>query len=304
MQLNKIKVWISAARLRTLPLSLSGIIVGTAMGNLAGYSDTFIFAFCLLVTVGFQVTSNFANDYGDGIKGTDAEDRIGPQRALQSGKLTAKELKWGIALTSILSMILSIVLLEYVFGLEQLSYFSLFIVLGVLSIWAAIRYTVGKSAYGYQGFGDLFVFLFFGLLAVIGTKFLYAPSVEWYDLLPAFGVGFLCVGVLNLNNLRDIESDRRHGKNTLVVKLGFKNGKVYHLLLLVLSFLTFLSYALLQFPEGFQFFFLLVFILIFVHLVKVMRAKEPKLLDPELKKLALSTFLLSLMFYFTVNYFL
>ena len=175
--MKKAKAWLSAARLRTLPLSLSGIIVGTALANLMSYSDGFIFGLCSLITIGFQITSNFANDYGDGIKGTDADDRVGPKRALQSGALTASELRWGISITALLSIFLTLTLLVYVFGVSQLPYFFIFLVLSIFSIWAAIKYTIGKSAYGYRGLGDVFVFLFFGLLAVLGIKFLYLQHI-------------------------------------------------------------------------------------------------------------------------------
>ena len=257
----------------------------------------------MLVTIGFQVVSNFANDYGDGVKGTDAEDRVGPKRALQSGALTSTELKWGIGVTAFISILLSVCLLNHVFGTENLPYFLLFLILAFLSIWAAIKYTVGKSAYGYRGLGDVFVFLFFGLLAVLGTAFLYSQHISLLNVLPAIAIGFLCVGVLNLNNLRDVESDSNHGKHTLIVKLGFQKGKIYHYLLLISSFVMFLLYSLQQF-QGWELLFLFPFVFISVHLIKVVRTKEPVKLDPELKKLAMSTFLLSLSFYFTVNYFL
>ena len=302
--MRKFKVWLSAARLRTLPLSLSGIITGTALANLGGMGNGVIFTLCLLITIGFQITSNFANDYGDGVKGTDSDDRIGPKRALQSGELSTLELKWGIGITAAISIVLTLILLIYVFGTQQLPYFALFFILGVLSIWAAVKYTVGRSAYGYKGLGDVFVFLFFGLLAVLGTKFLYAQSIVGIDFLPAIAIGLLCVGVLNLNNLRDIQSDTNHGKNTLVVKLGFSNGKTYHLMLLITSFLCFLAFYILEFKLGWTLLVLSPFIIIFVHLEQVMRTQEPVKLDPELKKLALSTFLLSLVLYFAVNYFL
>lgn len=171
----KLKSWISAARLRTLPLSISGIITGTAI---ACYYDKFelsIFLLALLTTVGFQITSNFANDYGDGVKGTDNDERIGPKRALQSGgALSRKELKTGILVTIGINIILVLWLVYTAFGSEQFGVSLSFIVLGALSIWAAIKYTVGKSAYGYRGgLGDLFVFLFFGLLGVLGSMYLY-----------------------------------------------------------------------------------------------------------------------------------
>jgi len=302
--LNKLKIWLGASRLRTLPLSLSGIIVGTALANLESRQDLTIFILCLLTTIGFQITSNFANDYGDGIKGTDAEDRIGPKRALQSGALTAKELKYGIIIAAVLSMITAISLLLYVFETGDWSYLLIFFGLGVLSIWAAIRYTVGQTAYGYRGLGDVFVFIFFGLLAVLGTKFLYVRALDWVDILPATAIGLLCAGVLNLNNLRDIKSDTNHGKNTLVVKLGYANGKVYHLLLIVISFFSFLWYCTMKLPLDWSWLFLIPYGLIAAHTIKVMRVRNPLELDPELKKLALSTFALSVCFIIAVNYFL
>ena len=149
----------------------------------------------------------------------------------------------------------------------------------------------------------MFVFLFFGLLAVLGTKFLYVQSIGLLDFLPAMAIGMLCAGVLNLNNLRDVKSDTRHGKNTLVVQIGFDRGKLYHLFLLMLSFIAFLVFAILKTP-GWGLLFLIPYLLIMIHLIKVLRTKEPVKLDPELRKLALSTFLLSVLFYFTVNYFL
>ncbi len=301
--MKKVKVWLGAARLRTLPLSLSGIITGAALASLAGYSDNLTLALCLLITVAFQITSNFANDYGDGTKGTDADDRIGPKRALQSGLLSSNELKKGIALMAGLSLSLTVFLLVHVFGMEKLPYTITFLVLALFSIWAAIKYTVGDSAYGYQGLGDVFVFLFFGLLSVLGTKFLLAQQIFPIDLLPAIAIGLLCVGVLNLNNLRDVKSDANHGKNTLIVKMGYTNGKRYHAVLLMLSFLCFVIFAVLRLELG-NAFFLLPYVLIFTHLIKVMRTINPVELDPELKKLALSTFLISLLLYIAINYFL
>ncbi len=301
--MRKVKAWIGAARLRTLPLSISGILVGTSLANLEGHQDIVILLFCLLITILFQITSNFANDYGDGIKGTDDEYRLGPERALQSGALTAKELKWGIAVTALISLVVSITLLIYVFGWGNLTYVFLFLGLAAISIWAAIKYTVGDSAYGYKGLGDVFVFLFFGILAVLGTKFLYIQNLQLVDLLPAIGIGCLCVGVLNLNNLRDVVSDRNHGKNTLIVRMGFEKGKRYHLVLLFTSLFSFVGFALIHFKDW-RLFFLAPFVLILIHLVKVLKTSNAVELDPELKKLALSTFFISLMLYLTINYFL
>ncbi|MDT0539534.1 1,4-dihydroxy-2-naphthoate octaprenyltransferase [Croceitalea sp. P059] len=301
--MNKLKAWISAARLRTLPLSISGILLGTALANQDGFNDVTILFLALATTIAFQITSNFANDYGDGVKGTDDETRIGPKRALQSGLLTRAELKLGIIIVALISFVLTLILVYYSFGIENLGYILLFLVLGLFSIWAALKYTMGDSPYGYQGLGDVFVFLFFGLLSVIGTKFLYGNQINLIDILPAIAIGFLCVGVLNLNNLRDVQSDKKHGKNTLVVKLGFENGKKYHYVLLSGSFICFLSYSLITFQSFHSFIYLFFFIPVVIHFVKVVQTNEPRKLDPELKKLALSTFFMALAFYIAINYF-
>ncbi|MCJ7467143.1 MAG: 1,4-dihydroxy-2-naphthoate octaprenyltransferase, partial [Maribacter sp.] len=201
--MSKFLTWVTAARLRTLPLSVSGVVIGTALANFHGKSDGLIFILALFTTVAFQITSNFANDYGDGVKGTDNESRIGPKRAFQSKLLTANELKAGIFSSIITSSFLVAAVLYVSFGKEDLEYIVLFGSLGVISIWAAIKYTVGNSAYGYKGLGDIFVFVFFGLVAVLGAMFLYTKTIFWTALLPACTCGFLSTGVLNLNNLRD-----------------------------------------------------------------------------------------------------
>lgn len=299
----KIKVWISAARLRTLPLSLSGIIVGTALGSMYSEFRWDIFVFALLTTVGFQVTSNFANDYGDGVKGTDNENRVGPKRALQSGQLSRKELKVGIIISIIICILFTIALLYLSFGTENLILTLIFGALGILSIWAAIKYTVGSSAYGYKGLGDLFVFLFFGLLGVMGSMFLYTKALNAMAIFPAVTIGLLSTGVLNLNNLRDYESDKTSNKNTLIVKMGIRNGKIYHVFLIVISFISILAFTFIHYHNWKNTIHLVAFVPIFIHLNKMWKIKNTVLLDPELKKLALSTFLLSILFYFSFNNF-
>lgn len=302
--MTKFKAWLNAARLRTLPLSVSGIIVGAAMANLYGFTNPLVLFLAICTTIGFQVTSNFANDYGDGVKGTDNDDRIGPKRALQSGILTDKELKNGIILSVIINIILSITLLFVAFGTEQLFLILFFLGLAIASIWAAIKYTVGSSAYGYRGLGDVFVFLFFGLLAVLGTLFLFTNYLTVEAVLPAISIGLLSTGVLNLNNLRDCVSDKKAGKNTLVVKMGFEKGKIYHFTILIIAFLSLLIFTFLNYESWINVTHLLVFILIFTHAYKVQKTVDPKELDPELKKLALSTFLLSILFYVSYTIFL
>lgn len=302
--MSTLKAWLNAARLRTLPLSIAGILMGTALASLYGYKDHTIFLLALLTTVGFQVTSNLANDYGDGVKGTDNADRIGPQRALQSGLLGRSELKRGILVSVLLSFILASALVLYAFRHHSLWYVVLFIFLGIASIWASITYTVGDKAYGYKGLGDLFVFLFFGLLSVLGSMFLFTKSITAESFLPAISVGLLSTGVLNLNNLRDYESDKKSNKNTVVVGLGTKKGKQYHYGLLLGAFASMLLFLLLKFNDWKAYVCLLAFVPVFVHLRRVFQIKQAVQFDPELKKLALSTFLLGILSYMLFNYFL
>ena len=294
--MTNIKSWIKAARLRTLPLSLSGIIVGSSIAYAQGAFKVEIFILAMLVTVGFQVISNFANDYGDGVKGTDGKDRIGPERAIQSGEITPEQMLKAIKISGIITLLMALYLVYISFGKENLGYSVIFIGLGLASIYAALKYTMGKNAYGYYGLGDLFVFLFFGILSVCGSYFLYTHSLDLDIFLPAFSVGMLSVGVLNLNNMRDRASDKKSGKNTIVVKIGDEFAKYYHYYLLIASFLTTLLYTSINFVSLKQFLFVIAFIPIAKHLSTVSKNNDPKDLDPELKILALSTFLFSVLF--------
>ena len=291
-----IKNYIQAARLRTLPLSLSGIILGSFIAASEGFFNWLICILALLTTTGFQIISNFANDYGDGVKGTDNKDRIGPKRAIQSGAITPSQMLSAIKISVIITFILAIALIYIAFGKNDFLNLLVFFVLGIMSIVAAIKYTMGENAYGYSGFGDVFVFLFFGLLSVCGSYYLYTKTINYTVFLPAISVGLLSVGVLNLNNLRDRESDIKAGKNTLVVKIGAVFGKYYHYYLLIASLLFALLYTMLKYTSPFQFLFLLAYVPIMKHFQVVYQNKFPKLLDPELKKLAISTFLFALLF--------
>jgi len=301
---TKYRAWLSAARLRTLPLSLSGILVGTAVANIYGYWNLTIFILALITTVAFQITSNFANDYGDGIKGTDNEDRIGPKRAYQSGRLSKSEIIKGIRISVVIDLFLIFLLLYFAFQDEHLMYVVLFVILGMASIWAAIKYTVGNNAYGYKGFGDLFVFLFFGLLSVLGSMFLFTKFLTSMAVLPAASIGFLSTAVLNLNNLRDIVSDKKANKNTVIVKIGLSKGKVYHYTLIILAFISMLIFVGNHFYSWKSGICLIAFVPLFIHLRVVSKIENPRNFDPELKKVALSTFLLGLLFYIGYNYFL
>lgn len=290
------KTWVGAARLRTLPLSISGIIVGTTIAVHEGYFSIVIFSLALGTTLGLQILSNFANDYGDGVKGTDNEHRVGPPRALQSGLISEKEMKKGIVLTAILTLLMAILLIYSAFGQDNFWYAIIFFLLGVSAIVAAIKYTVGTNAYGYRGLGDVFVFIFFGLVAVLGTYFLYAREIYWIALLPASAIGMLSAGVLNLNNMRDRISDANSGKNTLVVKLGEKGAKNYHYTLILGAIILLLIFSFLTSRELNNYIYILAFIPLGLHLKRVFKNKDPRKLDPELKILALSTFAVASLF--------
>lgn len=291
-----IKYYIEAARLRTLPLSISGIIVGSSIAVSQGYFNWIIFILALLTTIGFQVISNFANDYGDGVKGTDNNNRIGPQRAIQSGVITPKQMFKAIKISIILTLIVAILLIYFSFGKDDFLNSSIFFLLGIVSIAAAMKYTMGKKAYGYSGLGDLFVFLFFGLLSVCGSYYLYTKQLDLVIFFPAFSIGFLSIGVLNLNNMRDMESDIISSKNTLVVKIGIRLSKYYHYFLLLFSFLLALLYVVINYKSQIQFLFILAYIPIVKHFIIVYKNTIPELLDSELKKLAISTFVFSILF--------
>lgn len=295
--MSTFKVWISAARLRTLPLSIAGIIAAAAVANDAAVFSLTIFILSLATTLGLQILSNFANDYGDGVKGTDNHERVGPMRAMQSGALTASALKKGIAITAGLTFLLAGWLIYVAFKDQNIWHSTVFLILGITAIAAAIMYTVGRYAYGYRALGDVFVFIFFGLLSVLGGYFLYAKQLDNYVLLPAVVVGLLSTAVLNLNNMRDRISDQRAGKITLVVLLGDKKGKIYHAALILGAAIAALAYGLLKNETLLDYLPMLAFIPLLIHLKNVRNNTIPQDLDPELKKVALSTVLFSLLFF-------
>ncbi len=316
---SKIKAWLSAARLRTLPLSISGILVGSAYAYLtaASYSSLHykldidlslsrivtITALALLTTLGFQVLSNFANDYGDGVKGTDNKERLGPMRAVQSGIITPAQMKKAVIITAIFSLIAAISLIYYSLGLEQMVPFLVFLVLGIAAVWAAIKYTVGDNAYGYSGLGDLFVFVFFGPVSVFGVFYLIIQEINYLLIFPSICIGLLSVAVLNLNNMRDIDNDHLSGKNTIVVKLGLEKAKKLHSFIVTIAVVSNLTIQILLLAgvlvDGFENLLWksivillpsLIIIPLIKHLKVVKNAESSILLDPELKKVALSTF--------------
>ena len=292
----QLKTWISAFRLRTLPLSISGAVVGSSYAYFLGFFDILIFVLIVLTTLSFQILSNLANDYGDGIKGTDNNSRIGPERALQSGAISPKQMKNAIIVNAILSTILALLLIYVAFGVSQLFSSLIFIVLGALSIYAAIAYTVGKSAYGYRALGDLMVFLFFGWLSVMGTYFLFAKDLNSMLLIPASAIGCLSAAVLNLNNMRDLETDLKSNKITLAGYLGKKSSKIYHFVLILSAILLMLIFQFSISYSKIMYLSWIAFIPLIFHLKVVFFIKNPKDFDPHLKLVALSTFVLAILF--------
>ena len=309
-----VRNFIKAARLRTLPLSISGIILGSFLGNKKNmiilsenYSDTNIFIgsfsifqspifwLAIFTTIGFQVLSNFANDYGDGIKGTD-NNRKGEARMVSTGAITPIQMKNAMVITTIISLIIALLLIFVAFGHENFKYSFLFFILGIASIAAAIKYTVGKSAYGYSGLGDLFVFLFFGLLSVVGSYFLFTKQLNIFIFLPAISIGLLSTAVLNLNNMRDQIEDKQYSKNTLVVKLGSQKSKLYHYFLIIGALISALVYVASNYQSLIQYLFLIAFIPLFLNIIVVAQNIIFYELDKELKKVALSTFLFAILF--------
>lgn len=300
-----IKAWLHAARLRTLPLSLSGIIVGTALAALLDVFNGLIFSLALLTTIGFQVLSNFANDLGDSQKGTDNAERVGPARAIQSGQLTAAQVKRGMWVVGLISLVSALLLIRNsVSNLSQTAIYT-YVLLAIACIAAAITYTVGKNAYGYRGLGDIMVFIFFGLVSVIGVFGLYGEGFEWLVLFPAISMGAWSTAVLNLNNLRDITNDAKMQKRTMVVQLGFERAKLYHVFLVSSGLATwFFTVYLLAFNTYNYWLFgaLLPSIGFVLHLKRVLDNHEPASLDPELKKVALLTFFSALLFAILLNF--
>jgi len=294
--------WIKAARLRTLPLSLSGIILGSLIAkwklNSVGESwDVWVFVLALVVTLLYQVLSNYANDYGDGVKGTDKK-RVGEaeSRAVASGKITAKQMRNAVILFSVLSLAFTVLLLYKAFFPGHIQAFYVFIGLGIACIFAAIGYTVGKRPYGYMGLGDVFVFIFFGLVSVMGSYYLFTKTFDWQMILPATAVGLFSVAVLNLNNMRDIESDAESGKHTLALKMGFKKAMIYEIILLQLPLILILTYMMVyEIRSYYAYIFIILFLPLMALRRRIMETKEPRNLDPYLKQVAIMCFAMSLL---------
>ncbi len=290
------KSWIKAARPRTLPLALSGILMGCGLAWFYGAINPLVSILAIITATLIQVFSNFANDYGDYQRGTDNENRLGPVRTMQGGEISRSEMKKGMFLIGTLSFLAGLWLVYEGTWYFSHTAFFVFIGLGILALLAAYFYTAGKKSYGYVGLGDLSVFLFFGLLPVIGVFYLNAGYFEFRVILPAITMGFFSTGVLNLNNLRDIENDKKSGKVTLAVRMGSQNTRIYHSVLILGGWYIIVRFSIYLNEPIWQWIYLISLPLFIIDLVKIWRTKEEKQLDPFLKKLALSTLAFTLLF--------
>lgn len=284
----KTRAWISALRLRTLPLALASIGMGSFLAAADNIFRINVLFWAGLTTVFLQILSNLANDYGDSVNGADSEHRVGPTRAVQSGVISLAEMKVGIIIFILLSLVAGIKLLSVTVGLGT-ELFYWFLGFGVLSIAAAYTYTAGKRPYGYAGLGDIMVLIFFGVLGVGGSYFLYALQIDYKILLPAISMGALATGVLNINNIRDIDSDIKAGKNTIPVRFGQRNAIIYHWLLIIIAILAAGAYIFIQGISTYSLIWLLGLPLLVINGYKVATTPVQKDLDPYLKHLALST---------------
>lgn len=292
---NSFRIWFDAARPKTLPLALVSIFTGSALAFAAGRFSVIIMLLALLTATLLQILSNLANDYGDALKGTDNEHRLGPLRAIQSGAVSTNDMKKAMGINIVLTIVSGLALLFY--ALDSVQSILAFIGLGLLAMLAAIAYTVGKKPYGYAGLGDLSVFLFFGFLGVSGSYFLYTGQIEWGLILPSLGCGLMAVAVLNVNNMRDIENDARCGKRTMAVRLGQQGAKRYHLLLLSSAFLAFSGYLLMQEqPVWISLPFLLSLVAVSRHSHAVWLTQQPVQIAPMLATVVKCSLVTNLLF--------
>lgn len=294
MTKSQLKTWFITARPKTLPLALASIITGSA---LASYSDSFSWSVCILsivTTLFLQILSNFANDYGDHVSGSDTQERIGPLRGIQQGHITKAQLKTGLIVMIMASLISGIALL-FVACRNWQDLFA-FSILGILAIIAAITYTVGRKPYGYLGLGDISVLIFFGWLGIGGTYYLQTHTINWSTMAIATAGGLLATAVLNINNLRDIDQDRQAGKNTLVVRIGSHNAKIYHCAMIGLAIVLYSLFAVFYLNSLLNYLFILAFPFLIKHARAVMHSTDPKQLRPMLAQMAMLSLLTNLLF--------
>ncbi len=294
--------WIKAFRLRTLPLSVSGVILGSLIAQSRNAFQWSIFIMAIITTLFLQILSNLANDYGDSKNGVDTDERVGQERMVQSGRISLPSMKRMVLIFCGLSLLSGIILIMISHIILFSASFFILLFLGLVAIWAALSYTIGENPYGYIGLGDVSVFIFFGLFSVTGTCYLYLGNLTPDIFLLAITVGGFSVGVLNINNMRDSINDQKTGKITIVVKIGAKKSKYYHLLLLSIAVLSSLAYILIHQTKWYGYLFVFALMPLTFHLIRIFKIKEPANFDGELKKLALIALLFSLTVGIGINF--
>ena len=297
-----LKSWIISFRLRTLPLSLSCIILGSFISLSYGIFSHLIFWLCIVTTLALQILSNLANDYGDMITGADNNERIGPARALQKGEITMAEMKGMIIIFVIISSLSGLFLVYFGTRFMNFSYTLILLAVGLAAIAAAIKYTVGKKPYGYRAMGDLFVLIFFGPVGTMGSFFLHSGFVRFDLIFPSITIGLMSVAVLNLNNMRDMENDNRSSKLTLAGILGREKSKIYHGFIILTAIISSLIYTYINYSVIHQLVYTVVFMPLIFHLNAVIKNINPAELDNELKKVAIAA--LAYSFLFSLGYYI
>ncbi len=293
--MTKISYYIKSMRLRTLPLSLAGVCLGIMLAAADYYVDWKVALLIMLTTICLQVLSNVSNELGDTLSGVDGEDRNGPQYSLGEGGLTIPEMKGFIAVMAVACALSGLLMLQASFGtlfaIEPLC----LIALGAAAIGGAIKYTLGKNPYGYRGLGDISVFIFFGLVSVMGSYFVAAHTLlSWIIALPAVAVGCFSVAVLNVNNIRDMKTDAGI-RVTTPLRVGLKRARIYQTALVAMGWLCLVAFNLMRFPDIWHWLFVITLPLFIKHLIGIWTRTDREL-DPMLPLLVISTFILSLLF--------
>lgn len=290
----KLKASIKSMRLRTLPLSLAGVILGVTLAADKTDVSPWTAALIFLTTVCLQILTNLSNELGDTISGTDSADRQGPKYALGSGDMTIGDIKKLILMFIGLCVISGLAMIQVSFGSLFKTESICLEALGAAAIVGAMKYTLGKNPYGYRGLGDVFVFIFFGLVSVLGGYYVAARELPpLIMLLPASAIGCFSVGVLNVNNIRDMKTDAVN-RVTVAIKLGMKGARIYQTILVTLGWALILVFcAVYDFAPG-HYIFIITLPLYIKHLQGVWTRSE-RALDPMLPILVISTFFLSIL---------
>ncbi|BDR96176.1 1,4-dihydroxy-2-naphthoate polyprenyltransferase [Proteus mirabilis] len=292
--ISRTQAWLESLRPKTLPLGLIAIVTGSALAYWTGHFELPIALLAILTAGTLQILSNLANDYGDAVKGTDTEERLGPLRGMQKGVITPAQMKKALIINVIISCVSGIALI--IVACKKPEDAIGFLVMGLLAIVAAITYTVGKRPYGYMGLGDISVLIFFGWLSVIGTYYLQANAFNIVTLLPATACGLLSVAVLNINNMRDLENDIQAGKNTLAVRLGASGSRIYHTCVIAIAIICLIVFTLIYMHRWTAWLFLLAVPMLLLHIKRANADLSGEAMRPLLEHMVKAALLTNILF--------